>query len=715
MKFTRPLITFAYLSDRFQETKGDIAQGFLPILSPLIKERSGKNFEPNELAQAVSQYFGIKIHPWVIEDWATRLQSVGYLEVASKSEEHVIYRYAKIEDELTNLSEKDVASLVDEFLSFANQRLRPLGIEINNSELEKHLLDRLVLPEFLNIIRKPDKPSSILSNKENIIRLKKTRELEAEEVAREEAARLDVLCADFILNLVETNTKLFDLLLRITNGALIAEVVLNFRDPGVHAELGGLRILLDAPLIMSLLGLANEEASDYANEFFQELQQAGARIETFKHCMVEIENNLKSALETYARENRAFGPTGSRLGNAAFRTYAISVRENVNAAVTSKGIKIIDDPRDPLYRFFTQEQEEDLREQIGYYDHFEAKARDAQSIGHVMRLRQGSVAKMGDIRGCKILFVTENARLAAKSTNYLEYKKFLNKRQIPPALSDRYTAGILWISSGGKGAELTRKRLLANCSAAVSPRQDVITRMHQFLSKVSPQQAEYFEALMTNRRAEHYLMSLTLADAKLVTEKNFSEIYDQVEKIAAAKVSAEKDLEREKAVRAVRGESEALVADLTKKTRQAELDAETERYQRFSVEKELEQIEVKIIRSAIKAAQTAELKAIKKILFAVALILFVFGVASYFLPIFFDKNIFALVIAGAVLVVCGVGIGMLQFWYMPEKLLRPLVLKQANTAFRLFLEENDGLRFVNKYEVDIFSGKVEKKSTKLMN
>lgn len=72
MHATRPLIAFAFLADKFDQT-GDIVQGLMPLFEPLVRARAGQPFNPAELAKALSDYYGMNVHPWAIEDWIRRL------------------------------------------------------------------------------------------------------------------------------------------------------------------------------------------------------------------------------------------------------------------------------------------------------------------------------------------------------------------------------------------------------------------------------------------------------------------------------------------------------------------------------------------------------------------------------------------------------------------------------------------------------------------
>ena len=85
-------------------------------------------------------------------------------------------------------------------------------------------------------------------------------------------------------------------------------------------------------------------------------------------------------------------------------------------------------------------------------------------------------------------------------------------------------------STIGKAEELTQYRLLANCTAALEPRNDVVAKMYRFLSQLDERKAQQFRALMTGERAGQHLMQLTLGDSILITSTSDAEhILEQVE------------------------------------------------------------------------------------------------------------------------------------------------------------------------------------------
>ena len=67
--------------------------------------------------------------------------------------------------------------------------------------------------------------------------------------------------------------------------------------------------------------------------------------------------------------------------------------------------------------------------------------------------------------------------------------------------------------------------------------------MHRFFKDLNPTMEARFEALMTNERAEHFLMNRTLSDVALITQDNYEDIYRDIEEAAAERVSEKKDRE----------------------------------------------------------------------------------------------------------------------------------------------------------------------------
>ncbi len=214
--------------------------------------------------------------------------------------------------------------------------------------------------------------------------------------------------------------------------------------------------------------------------------------------------------------------------------------------ISKKGIAIAVEPNANLYRYFTVEEEKELASRITFHSSYQARERDAHSIACVMRYRSGIEVTFSDFQSCKSIFLTKNGSLVSITESQLRGLGKLHESDVPPCITDRYFAGLLWIMYGGEKDGLPEHRLLANCARAVQAGGNVIARMHDILANVSPGQVEHFSALMTSERASQYFMQLTLGDPILITEENYRDIYRKLELVVGERVAKQKDSEIEK-------------------------------------------------------------------------------------------------------------------------------------------------------------------------
>ena len=524
----RPLIAYAFLAQATR-VSGDLLSGLTPIFKPIVKDRIGRRFDAIEFSSEVRSLYGIEIHPWAVDDLAPRMEAAGLLVKNKVSETSEEYAYAEVEGDFDDVCESDIRSVVRKFIEFATPVLAIYKLDINEKALEEAFLGQLVAMDFHSILLKPDRTKEDQKTDETLSVPKKAERVEWEENVSARS-KLDVLCASFIVDAFQNDKNLYDLIVRIASGSLIAEVVLNIQDPGTTITFNALKVVLDAPFVMSLLDLSSEESTAYAQKLFDKMKANGASVLVFRHSIDEIHYNLKGVLNNVS-QGRGYGPTARRLSGSTFRAYVLSVLQDVEAAVSRYEIKVIESPTTPsAYQYLPETDETNFKLSLGVFENPTAQARDAASVAGIIRLRQGKTAKMSRFHQAQYVFVTENPWIAERAASFAIKKKIQAANEVPPAVTDRYFAGLIWVLFGGKAEELTQYRLLANCTAALEPRNDVIAKMHRFLSQLDERKAQQFRALMTDERAGQHLMQLTLGDSILITSTSGAEhILEQVE------------------------------------------------------------------------------------------------------------------------------------------------------------------------------------------
>ncbi|MCX2920601.1 hypothetical protein ORK51_10500 [Stenotrophomonas rhizophila] len=523
----RALIAYAFLAYT-KSDPADLTSGLAPMFAPIARALQGESFSADVFADKLNEFYGIKIHPWAVDDLTPRLEACGILKRVPLSESTVTYVYATPSETRPgdHVTEAQVRSLLSDFSTFACDQFNSHGVEITDAEAEKVFLEYLVLTDFSLIRSKPSVPAK----NSDILSLRKDDDSQDDfNVAKR--SQLLTVCASYILNMFEYKRETYDLIVRLAHGALLAEVVLNVKEPGSKADLRRLTVVLDAPLVMSILDVRNKESTSYARAFLDDLKAKQASIKIFSHSIQEIEYNIKSVVDHVAR-GQGHGATASRLcSDHSFRVYVDSLRSDVRGAVERFGIKVIESPDTPQsYQIFSREAEDAFASDLGPYNNYQAKIRDAKSVAGVIRLRRGNVSPFKSFDSAAYIFVTENDRIADRSSKLVLDKKRKVSSAVPAAFTDRFFAGLMWVTFGGVSEEVTRHRLLASCVSALEPNTDVVTKVHQFLAGLDVHKADHFRALMTEERSGQHVMQLTLGDPLMVrSTEDASELMRKLE------------------------------------------------------------------------------------------------------------------------------------------------------------------------------------------
>lgn len=517
----RPLIAYAFLAQT-SNADGDLISGLTPIFKPIAATHANQKFCANEFAGELNELYGIDIHPWAVDDLTPRLEKANLIRKIKTSEKSFEYYYNDIQKEFNDVTEADIKYVLQEFANFSRPILQAHQLNVTDLEMEDQFLAELLKMDFHSIQLKPDRSKEDV-RKSSTLALKKTPEKKQweEEVAAN--AKMDVLCSAFIVDTHQKNKALYELIVRIASGALISEVVLNFQTPATGVNLSSLNVVFDAPLVMSILDLTSEQEHKYANSLLEKLIQNKAKICIFQHSVEEMHSNLKSVLNRFEK-GTATGATARRLANTVFKAYVLSVFKDIQSVLVQKNIKVIQAPSSTSsYQYLSQDEQDSFRTVLGIYENPTAQERDAASMAAVVRLRQGKAVKASQFQNSQYIFITRNPWIPEKVLRFLVKRKILADNDTPPVISDRYLAGILWVMFGGKSEEFTRYRLLANCTAALEPRNDVVQKTNKFLKDLDADKAEHFMALMTTQRAGQHLMQMTLGESLYVSSTHQAE------------------------------------------------------------------------------------------------------------------------------------------------------------------------------------------------
>jgi hypothetical protein len=142
---TRPLITFAYIKDTFDQT-GDIALGLMPLFEPIMSRHVDEVFDPNVFSAEVNRFYGLRISPLAAEALAPRLAAAKLLREEPEPGGLVKYFNVRVNATTPDVYSRPIESLLAEFVKWATDKLAARNIAIPKEELEDAFLHRLSTP-----------------------------------------------------------------------------------------------------------------------------------------------------------------------------------------------------------------------------------------------------------------------------------------------------------------------------------------------------------------------------------------------------------------------------------------------------------------------------------------------------------------------------------------------------------------------------------------
>jgi hypothetical protein len=525
----RELIAFAYVEEEYTRS-GDIVRGLMPLFAPLLAGRESRIFDPELFAKSVQETYDIPMSPLVAEGLIPQLAKAGLLST-DPGEPHT-YRVAEFQYEGPPQSDSEAFELLlDHFVTFSQSSLTRIGLSIAPSDLKGGLLKRMTDLNFLTFLSRPDR--NYFKGK----MLSLTSDNHVPETPADPQQALDILCAEFAFHASEVDSGKFELLSRLTKGALVSEVVLTLQTPSADADLRGVTIVLDGPLILDYFDLSTKELKEYSDALFDLITKAKLRKATFTHTLDEMVGTIRAPLEAMQRGEQPYGPLGTRIRhNSSHLAYARAMLSGLPEMLSSHEITLVDATRfetSERKKFCPEAVEDSLRNEFGLNpDSFERRSRDAHSIATVVRMR-ASATHPRSLPQAGVVMVTRNLAIEETARRVLIFKRLIERDDFPPVLTDRQLAGLLWFAVGGNLGAISRTKLIANCSAALNPRNDITSKLKQYLFESDPMKAEALTALMRDQRARRSLMHETLGFAIGVTRDNADYLLERM-RIATA-------------------------------------------------------------------------------------------------------------------------------------------------------------------------------------
>jgi hypothetical protein len=540
---------------------GDYIENFVPFVAECLRTAAQPEVSWADLQRAVTEDFGLSIPQGALSTILRRAARRGYVQRTQGIWRRNDQALAKVG--LTRARDDAVRKyegLIAKLTGFCRERF---GVEWSPEEAGAALLAYLeqgatgILAAAVNGRLVPPPKRSI--------------------------PHAEFLVGAFVTEMCERDPEGFDFLETIAKGSMLASVLL-FPDLGaVERHFERVEVYFDTGFVLQALGLQGESRAAPRRELLDLLYEQNASLRVFEHTLDEIRNVLNAAAHALRnRDNlrRAYGPTLQYfidLRYSASDVDLISARLEKSLRAHRIGVK----PKPPHTERLGVDEvklEAVLREEVGYHRE-DTLHNDVDSLTAIHRLRGGELHWY--VESCRALFVTTNHSLARASARFLreEWTRYQDG-MAPHCLLDHVFTTLVWLKKPLKARDLPRKRVIADCYAAMNPPTSLWKRYLEEIDQLEKQgdiSEEDYHLLRYSVAAKNALMDRTFGAADAFAEGTVAEVLAaaeaatraQTEAVLRAEVAAREAVER-KAADAERQAAEA--ASRFEARRQAQLD-----------------------------------------------------------------------------------------------------------------------------------------------
>ena len=504
-----------------ETSRQDFIDNFVPFVATLLNRKNYKTVEINTVCIDFENEFGLKIpyHPMMAV--LSRTLKSGY--ISRKGGNYYPEKKKLIDADFTDIAltqERKHKQVIDSFLAFCAQKYNIAMDEMDADNiliafLKEHDLDIL----FIN------------QNAESIL------------PAASASTTQIYLINKFIESIYAKDNELFNFIVDISAGHIIANTLL-FQDfDKYQGDLSNCNFYLDIGFLFHILGLNGVEKRDAYIDFINLLRNQHAGLFVFRHTYDEFMGILERSLQWV--ESSYYDPYKASKATTFFveSHYSASDIEQfilgANSKLSKLNVQTVETPPSTENTFYNIDEETLTKTIVKIYkqnfQHFDESEKedtiykDVKSISAIYKLRKGS--KPTKLQNAKHIFVTTNIGLANASRQFEIQNNENSYFFIPAALTDVFVGTLIWIQSPTKINGLSEKRLIANCYAALQPTKSMLKRLTETAERLKQEgnlTEEDVIVLKQSRVARRFLQDDTLGDLNRFNDKTPIEILNEI-------------------------------------------------------------------------------------------------------------------------------------------------------------------------------------------
>lgn len=517
----KTIASLALLKTNWDTLKKDFIENFVPFVVTLINRYQYKSIDTYTICRDFKNEYGLTIPYHPMMTILDRTRKNGYIV---RENGQFIPVMEKIESDdfsvVVGEQERKYNNIIDRFIRFCRENYET---EVSEEDAENTLI-AFIKEHDLDIL-------FASKNKETLLPDVRSN------------ASLIFLINTYVKHAHESEPEIFSFMVDISIGHIISSTLLYPDFDKFQGRLSGACFYLDIGFLFGVIGINGDDRKDTYYELIKLLTTHQAKLLVFKHTYDEFLGILETSLNWL--ESQYYDPLKASRALRYFKENEYSSTDverfilGIDKKLSDINFHIIESP-DPTTDKNYQIDEERLQEIIvqvyknrdPYFDEEEKDFTlylDVKSIAAINRLRRSNLPR--SLEGSPHVFVTTNSSLAFANKLFETERVEGTYFYIPSVLTDIFVGTLIWIRSPMNISEISEKRLLANCYAALQPSEGLLKKLIGAAEKLLEEgeiTQEEITLIKESRVARNLLQEETLGDPNRFTDQTITDILAEI-------------------------------------------------------------------------------------------------------------------------------------------------------------------------------------------
>lgn len=429
------------------DERRDYIDNFVPFVAECIRTVPQPQISVSQLQTAVGEKFGFAIPQGALQTILKRVERHGYIERAEgiyKRNDEALERldFTKVAQQAL----REYEALIDKLVEFCAGRFE---VKWSGDHAEAALFRYL------------EEDSSVI-----LAATVRGRRLPSTGSPRR---GVDYMVASFISEVERSDPEAFSFLETVVKGSMLAGVLLFPNLGAVERRFEGLDVFFDTPFVLQAMGLEGESIAEPRRELVRLLYDKNANLRIFGHTLGEVRNVLSAgahALRNYSNLRHAYGPVIQHFLDMGYTASDVElVIARLEKSLEALHVRVVEKP--PYLEALGVDEvkfQDILQSRVGYARE-DTLYHDLDSLTAIHRLRKARTYL--HIESCEAVFVTTNHDLAQASYDFYsrEYEGYGGS--IPHCMLDHVFTTMVWLKNPLSAGDFPRKKLIAECYAAI--------------------------------------------------------------------------------------------------------------------------------------------------------------------------------------------------------------------------------------------------------